>query len=185
MSNKFIITGFPRSRTAWLSALFCSENVICLHEPINNFISLDLMKMYVDELNYEYVGISDSSIALNHFFYISYFSQYPVVIVNRDKKEVADSLLKITGLPRTKIERILNMIEFGLNEIRANCNVLDVDYNDLDEISLLKLIAGFCTPNVPLDEEQCKVFRNFYITQHTSKLLAGMEIQDEIFKNIN
>ena len=185
MSNKFIITGFPRSRTAWLSALLCSENVLCLHEPINNFISLDLMKMYVDELDYEYVGISDSSIALNHFFYISYFSEYPVVIINRRKEEVANSLLKITGLPQTKIERILNMIELGLNEIRTNCNVLEIDYNDLDNINVLKVIADYCTPDVPLDEEQCKIFRNFYITQHTSKLLAGMEIQDDIFKNIN
>ena len=185
MNNKFIITGLPRSRTAWMSAYMCSNNVMCLHEPCNDFPSLEEMKLMVDRLPYEYAGISDSSIGIHPFFYIKNFKDCPVVFIKRDKEEVLNSFLKISGLRIDKAEKIINMIEHGIYEIKNAFNVFEVDYNDLDKEETMRRIFDYCTPTIPFDKYKLKLFKNIYVSQHAAKVLSGMEIQDNILNFLN
>jgi len=185
MSNQFIITGLPRSRTAWLSALFCDRDVVCFHELINKFASLELMKEYIDSLHYKYVGISDSSIGIRKNFYIDNFKYVPFLIIKRDKDEVVKSFSKVSGLTQKQNAETINLIESGINEIKQNCDFLEVEYNDLNNEETLKLIFEYCAPEINFDRNKLSIFQNLSITQHRAKVLSEMDIETNILNNIN
>lgn len=57
----FIITGLPRSRTAWFSAFMTASGYPCIHEGLNECLSVDEYKKKVKSVSdsntgYAYVG---------------------------------------------------------------------------------------------------------------------------------
>ena len=165
----FLITGLPRTRTAWLANLFTANNAICFHEPSNDFRSLEEMKSYFDTLPYQYVGISDSSIP----FYWDFFKKIPaqkMVIVNRDENEVLNSLLKFTnaGLPVCK--KMIEWGKSGLIKIKQEREFLEVDFDTLSNNNVVKRIWNYVLP-MQFDIIRCQILQRMVIQQDYQKAM--------------
>lgn len=185
MPNKFLITGLPRSRTAWLSALFSTERVICWHEPINKFGSIGAVKNMLDNLTgYQCVGISDSSVGIEADFYMSYFFEHRIVIINRKEDEVLKSLIKFLGINQSQSVKIIDTISEGLDRIRKVRSVLEINYEDLNDSVVVNNIWDYCT-DLPFDMFRCELFQNLLINQHAVKVVSGMDIEGDITRYKN
>lgn len=64
MSERFLITGLPRSRTAWLSVAATTQRSICLHEPTAHVSSYSALRDLWRPSFGHYLGFSDSSLSL-------------------------------------------------------------------------------------------------------------------------
>lgn len=96
MATPFLITGFPRCRTLWLSKLATIAGVSsCEHEPSFNMKGMpDLYNYYCDArfASLQYVGISDSMVA-PMLPNVLAMMPMPTLIITRDPQEVTASLL--------------------------------------------------------------------------------------------
>ena len=83
--SRFVITGLPRSRTAWFSAYLTSGDVFCHHEAIPKNISLT---------GYPYVGTADCGYILCPDW-VNSIGEHKLIIIHRDVNEVMASMKKI------------------------------------------------------------------------------------------
>ncbi len=186
MPTKFLITGLPRSRTAWLAAILSTEKILCWHEPINKFGSVGAVKAMLDNLEgYQAIGISDSSVGLEADFYMAYFYEYPIVIINRKESEVITSLSKFLGIDKKQSIKIVDTISEGLERMRKVRAVMEIDYNDLNDSTIVEGIWNYCTNEMPFDFFRCELFQNLLINQHAAKVITAMDIEGDIKKHQN
>ena len=186
MPHKFLITGLPRSRTAWLAAILSTEKVLCWHEPINKFGSIGAVRSMLDNLEgYQAIGISDSSVGIEADFYMAYFYEHPIVIVNRKEDEVITSLVKFLGITKSQSIKIVDTISEGLWRMRKVRAVMEVEYSALNDSTVVETIWNYCTNNIPFDYFRCELFQNLLINQHAAKVITAMDIEGDIKKHQN
>lgn len=135
----FLITGLPRSRTAWLSVFMTAQGEFCYHEGCNKTKSWDdyLKKM-------ENCGNSDSAIALHENIKTL---DCPIVIIERDINEVYESCCKL--FKDIYIMETLEKIQENLKDIEG----LRIPYYNIND--RLKDIWSYCTDK-PYNEEISK-----------------------------
>jgi hypothetical protein len=116
---KYLVTGLPRSRTLWMSKFLPN----CMHEVAHDLDSLDEL----DRIDTD--GISDSGLGF-HLAWILENLKVPVLIINRDIKDVEQSILDLNlGYPASNICDVL------LEKLTAQKNhplVLWVDFDEID-----------------------------------------------------
>jgi len=112
---KFVITGLPRSRTAWFAGYFTQGDTICVHEAA--FYDKDM------DLPFENIGTADSGY-LNEPEWAEAFAPDKVVVVHRPLKEVIRSL-DIIGI--TNVDDKMADLQVRLNEVVG----LHVDFYDI------------------------------------------------------
>ncbi len=175
-SKKFLITGLPRSRTAWLCALFnMHPDIVCLHEPINEYPNIAAMAAYINDVQRKYVGISDSSIGAYSDFYIRYFD-CPILIVKRDRDEAIESYCEFLGFTKEQAEYPFSLIEKGIYEIKKAKRFLEVDFNDLDDTRVIKYVWEHCVPDIEFDEFKCETLQGLIVIQNVYKVLNENKI---------
>lgn len=187
MKKYFFITGLPRSRTAWISALFNThEDVICLHEPINQFGSWETIKDYMDSLPYKHVGVSDSTIAIHSYFFKENFSNCPVIFVKRDENEVINSLKSFLFISKEDSEKIIAPLLDCIPFLLQTCyKTAVVEYDLLNNNKVIKAIWDYCIPEIKFDKNKCEQFQRLLINQHKVKILSEMEIENQSILNDN
>lgn len=62
MSRPFLVTGLPRSRTAWWSVVTTTPQSICRHEPLKDSNSFEELAAVWSDPKVDYVGVSDSGV---------------------------------------------------------------------------------------------------------------------------
>jgi len=112
-SNKFVITGLPRSRTAWFAAYLTQGDVLCYHEAFYNNLPLE---------GAPYVGTADCGYALKDWG----IGEHKLVVIHREPESVASSMRAI-GLED----------RFGYLPVLAEklykLDGLHVDFNEINE----------------------------------------------------
>ena len=107
--DRFLITGLPRSRGAWLSAVAnMSAGVECFHEPCAEMDGWqDIRHIWTerDHRDPQYVGISDSMLGFHLPEILDKYSPQ-VLIIDRDIDEVHASLARM-GIPQTRYCELL------------------------------------------------------------------------------
>ena len=121
----FVITGLPRSRTAWFAALFNALGHPCAHEAIKGANSLRILE---DKL--KHTGNSDSGIVL-----LKKQFSVPTVIIHRPLADVLSSL-QDTG---SRQADLLNKMSIESNKLVG----LHVEYKDID--TKIQSIIKHCT----------------------------------------
>lgn len=99
MSVPFLITGLPRSRTAWLAVAATNDQSICFHEPtawLDRWA--DVFAGVWGAHWSRYVGVSDSIMGF-HLPEIIERCHPRILIIERDPVEVEASLRKLDILP--------------------------------------------------------------------------------------
>lgn len=180
-TKHFLITGLPRSRTAWLAALFCDGDVICYHEPILQTITeggkMDFQKLFaiISETKLPFVGISDSSMPIRGALdqYLTQYPDAPILIVMRDQVEAFESYKKFTGMDHDDAIGVLGYVNDGISVLmqKRERKKLIVRYEDLSHLSTIMAIWTFLVPGVPFNVTRAEIFQRLIIQQDTRKYI--------------
>ncbi len=138
--NRFFITGLPRSRTAWLAAVFTNPEVgaHCLHEPdfdMRDFRNLPRQWLRQIPIGTEFAGISAPGLHRHREQLMRWFPDAPWLIVNRRVDEVGDSLRALginNHLPGPEEDREL------FKTFRDAKHALMLDYYTLDDVGVME-----------------------------------------------
>ena len=100
MNSKFMITGLPRSRTAWWSVMASTPVSVCTHEPVKiSTCFADLLSFWADP-NHQFAGISDSSLYMQLDRILNQVQPQMLVIL-RDPGQVMESLRRCFARPKS------------------------------------------------------------------------------------
>ena len=141
---RFAITGLPRSRTAWFSAYFTASGFLCAHEGMNGCKSI---AEYQNKME-AFEGNSDSGIPLYPF-------EGKTVIIERDKEEVKESLLRYFDDVST-----LDLLQERLDKLDG----LRVKFEDVND--RLQEIHEYCVGDT-YRPEIAELFKNMTINLRT------------------
>lgn len=124
----FVITGLPRSRTAWTAAYLTHGETFCIHEGLKlcaNGVGA-LRKAFPRHAIYR--GISDPAAALAQDKFIAEFPLAKWIIIERPYKDV-EMALKRANAPSDG----LHIIQAKLEELRAKVDPLVIPFQDLNQ----------------------------------------------------
>lgn len=141
---RFCVTGTPRSRTAWLSALFVAHGIETLHEYNQFFRTLDELGKWLYEGTEEAPhGYVDGFSIINHAGLLAqHFAGFPIVVIHRNHDEVRKSWAKWRGeISDTEFSDA----ERKVAHFCATNEVLNVPYEDLKKYECVNGLVTYCT----------------------------------------
>jgi hypothetical protein len=142
----FLITGLPRSRTAWMAAAAQNDKSVCLHEPLRHAKKwTDVFDIAWALKGFQYVGVSDHGMGF-HLPEIMNRTAPRTLIIERPIAEVNASLARL-GLPASNICDLLMEV---LNTCR-HPNILRVKYAHLESTE----VVGHCLRHLMPDAVVC------------------------------
>jgi len=110
---RFLITGLPRSRTAWFAAYFSQGDTLCYHEA--SFFDYDM------QVPFTHLGNAEAGVSVK---WLNEFDPQKIVVVHRDLDEIERSLKKI----EVPVDRVfLEALEKGNSALKG----LHVAYDDI------------------------------------------------------
>jgi hypothetical protein len=176
-AKPFLITGLPRSRTAWLSVLCSTSESICYHEPSVGVSDIaDIEGIFQSEF-FKYVGISDSTLG----FFLPWILEHikpRTLIVARDPREVAESGARL-GLTDTNF---LDLLSARLTEFREHPLVMWVPFEALKTKRVIQKIYWHLMPGHAFGEDRYEELAKMRIeTDFDAALMAARRNQ----KNFN
>lgn len=141
----FLITGLPRSRTAWMAAAAQNDKSVCLHEPTRYAAKwTDVFDIAWALKGFQYVGASDHGLGF-HLPEIMARTAPRTLIIERPIDEVNASLARL-GLPASNFCELLMEV---LNTCR-HPNILRVKYAHLESPE----VVGHCLAHLMPDAKQ-------------------------------
>lgn len=169
-ARPFLITGLPRSRTAWFAAVAsaCVPGAICYHEPTASLSDWeDVFELWNRE-DYEWVGISDAGLGFR-LPVIMKRIQPQLLIIERAIGEVERSLKAATKLPMNNYCDLLHarLVE-QKNHPLAHC----VAYSDLNERGIVTRCLQWLMPNAWVDDLKLCQFMNFNVQTDLDRTFA-------------
>ena len=190
--NKFLITGTPRSRTAWFAALCntVAADVRCYHEPLKYMTKWqDVYDMWQDGISYTgSLGVSDHSLGF-HLKEILHVKKPRTLVIVRDKAEVEQSLKNIGAYTPGYIDLLLERLFDGLGEGET----LGVNYESLTDSSFVCQCIKHLLPNYSINLNKVEAMMELNIQAsaaealriahrrvHDMPALIGQDVLDEL-----
>lgn len=182
MYDRFVITGYPRSRTAWLANLFTYGTCFCLHDGLQYGSSFwDIVEEAADcTAEVRHIGNSDSGIAL--LFAPEELKGVKVVIVDREKNEALDSYQRYfekhpypgIGVPdRRKMERVFELAESKMKVLKESLpeDMLRViAYQNLESAGAVEILWNFIAPDETFNEHRFKLLNTIRMNTISAKV---------------
>ena len=169
MSAKpFLITGLPRSRTAWMAGFFCTGNVFCLHEPLAKLYDITEAGRVFQSDYHSHAGISDSGAG----FFLPWIMENvnpQTLIIERDPDFVAKDLAE-NGMPVG--DNVMPVLMRKLEEFRHHPKVMWVHFDSLGNKRIMEKIWFHLLPGVPFDHERYEQFNDLNIQANIPKVKA-------------
>jgi hypothetical protein len=132
--NRFYITGLPRSRTAWFSALFSCGDVFCSHEGVSRYRSPKEYISATEYMPYDYIGDSNTLLVLKYNELVK--SQDKVVVVLRDINDSVESSMKWLdkqGISDKSLHKVLLEKYTEYDKTIRSIYALQVRFEDIDD----------------------------------------------------
>lgn len=168
----FFITGFPRSRTAWLANLMTHGKSYCHHEAVAacdpRNVLYDLSHLLSNaHAHYQHIGDSDSSVALLFPKIQDVFPGAKYVFVERPYTDAFESHRRaFPCFKHNAVVEAFDAIAVGLERMDFNVeNKIKVRYDQLDDPHILNYIWEFCCPGERFDFERSEMLQTFRINQ--------------------
>jgi len=165
MADYFFITGHPRSRTAWLSNLFTTGRVVCVHDATRMVKKLPHLDEVLSEARYDadYIGASCNGLPLFPECLESFLEgqdRLPIAIIERPVDEVRESLYRFTPeVPKKATDRLLEKSYEGLAKIKLLPHVLVLPYSALNSPAALDVLWNHLIPTIPFDMQRANLLR--------------------------
>ena len=152
MTRKFLITGLPRSRTAWLAVAATRGGVVCHHEPSAWLKDPDALTDLWNE-PHDAGGISDSALGIILPDILKTHRPRTLIIV-RPPEAVGASVAAYLARGGVTIDRTLLARRLHrLGGVLASCVdhplVRAVDFESLCHIEVVKNVLEWLTPGAP------------------------------------
>lgn len=173
--NGSFITGFPRSRTCWLSELLtCSGHSYAFHEAGLRFKGLSAWREAVEarpepnviDCNSGVLFLSDTP------QFSEAFHEFKFVVIVRDEKEACRSyqnFLMQAGLyDRDQFVKTWDRLCENMGQMLADSSIPNFDYRSLDDEYTCSTIANIVAPGFPWDSERFEALKLKKIVQHPS-----------------
>lgn len=159
---RFLVTGLPRSRTAWLAAVLTAHGFPTLHDPVIVYGRYPTLEEMTDD---GWQGLSDPSapMVLGARLY-EHFRGKPVVVVRRDPEDSRKALERYTG---TQIPDYAPAVS-ALAEVEARMSHKVVEFGDLDQMSVVASAVLHLTGR-HIDDLVLRLFDTLKIEQHIGK----------------
>ncbi len=158
MSKPFLITGLPRSRTAWMAAFFSTSPAICHHEPLKLLWDITELPTALASSYHRYVGASDSGAG----YFLPWIMRHmnpPTVIIDRNIADVQESMRAI-GFD---VDGALELLAKRVLTFKEHPSVLWVPFDSLSKKRTMERIWFHLLPGVPFDEERFELFNELRI----------------------
>ena len=143
----YLITGLPRSRTAWLANYLTVGSSFCYHEGLKHCFHIGDLRIMKKA---PYTGNSDSSAV----FFIDeiklMFPDMKIVIINRDYKDVLKSVKKDYDSPYTNY--LVAATKTSKDYVQKHYQHLLIEFADINE--RLDEIASYCIPSEKILKER-------------------------------
>ena len=147
----FLITGFPRCRTTWLSVVASIPGKShCEHEPSLKMHGLNDLMAYYRARDEKYVGVSDSFFA-SGLPAILRFMPMRCLIVTRPIEEVIASLER-RGLNPSVLPEMMR----GISAVLENSNVKAITFADLRNDYKVAKALNWLMPEAKISREWIK-----------------------------
>jgi len=140
----YFITGFPRTRTAWLANFLTYGDSFCFHEALKRCGGVDALPGLFASTRRRYVGNSDSALPFFASAVRKLFPQAKWVVIERDEDEVLKSVRRV--LPGLKHQEMLNMTKRYLDMLNG---ALRIKFSELKDRAMCKQIWEYCVPDIP------------------------------------
>lgn len=150
--NTFVITGYPRSRTAWLANFLTYGSSFCYHEPPRDTVPF---KEFFTLARTPTVGISDCRAIFYIDFYLDLFPATKIVLIKRDKAEVIASLARFGFV----FDLSVDTYDAAINNMIERYPVFITDFHHMD----LRKIWEYCVPTEPVNELRLAMLNEFKI----------------------
>lgn len=184
-SNRFVITGLPRSRTAWMSMYFQGlRNINCLHEPVRHLPTKESLEEYLskdnynggssNKDNYNYNGVSTSGFSLWEKECKKLFFKSKCVIILREPIDVIQSLSKMKGVRDIEDNEMIVYNQMNELLLQTSQNYLRMDtitvrYEELDSKETMKKVHKHLLPTVKWCEDYWEQMNELNITINEEK----------------
>jgi len=165
MPPPFIVTGFPRSRTAWLARL-----LDCVHEPSLRWSAIDDLEHFL----VDGAGASDCMMSFLVHDAVSLRPDTSIVLVRRERRAVERSL---HALGVTVAAWLLDCMERRLDTIEKELKPLVVRYDDLENETTCSRIHSWCRGR-QMDRAHWQALRYQNIQADITKTLALLVKRD-------
>ena len=165
--RRFIITGYPRSRTAWMAAFLSSGDTICFHEPeVLEGGWFERVFVKGEGVRQGNVGISDSTVPARLSTFQLVCPAARVVVICRPFDDSLTSFCRFLKMDRAQALPIFRKIQTGLEELpRYFPAILSVDFSKLSDPSTLRSIWEFCCHTESFDEARAAIFNSIVCNQ--------------------
>jgi len=143
----YFITGYERSRTAWLANLLSTGPSFCWHDLLR-VVPPKRVRLHLDQTRAWYPGISDTGYPL-FWREVGLDADDRVVVVERDPGEALAASMAAFGVPDTQrpvMERLYEAIGKELEVLKTRVRTLVVPYTGLDEESVVRDVWRHCLP---------------------------------------
>lgn len=174
MTQRFLITGMPRSRTAWLAAV-CNAmpTAICYHEPLHYVEAWqEALDVWRDDLH-DYVGLSDHALGF-HLGAILDGVAPRTLIVERERGEVLKSLATLNIGTPAYAERFLDILEERLKAFHGHPLVRRVAFSSLQNEEILLACIDHLMPGVSIDLAKIRALSAFNIQADMAGVSASL-----------
>lgn len=154
MNNKpFLITGLPRSATAWLSVVMTTDKSICYHDIISERLyesNFEWIKpIWLSPYGYNHIGVSDSGAG----FILPWIREEirpNVLIVERDINEVIKSVKESKHLSTDNIKYVYNLQDniddFCLTN-KGSDFLRTIPFEELFDVDIIVKLMNHLIPN--------------------------------------
>jgi GNAT superfamily N-acetyltransferase len=141
MTTPFVIFGLPRSRTYWLSRLLNYGPYWCAHDQARFVRSVDDVKSWLAQ---SYVGSVETAAAPWWRLARHYRPDLRMAVVRRDRRTVADSLMRFGVFDRAKLDKLLTRADRALDSAAKAPGCLSVDFAALNEEATCARLFEHC-----------------------------------------
>lgn len=173
MSEPFLITGLPRSRTAWLSVAATTDQSLCWHEPVGWLPRWqDTFTEIWGDQTHRYVGASDSALGF-HLQEIIERAAPRVLIVERALPDVEASLARLSDGPHGYCALLKARLGY------AHPSIMRVPYHALAESRVVVQCLRHLMPEAVISQDRIRALQPLNIqadmTRFQQTLTAGAE----------
>lgn len=170
MNTPFFITGLPRTRTAWLANLFCTESTVCFHEPTAKVLEL------VSGFPWLRVGVSDATLTLRWPAIKEAWPNARWLYVERDPADAMRSFLRFTRdhvkLLHRHVQTFWAMHAAAAARMRkeAGEELLVVKFDELqDPVVITRAWEHLLPASIPINPVRLQVLEKLKIEQDVSR----------------
>lgn len=160
MGIPYLITGLPRTRTAWMSiAASMGPASICFHEPMSESGSWRKAAELWQSETFKYIGIADSAFGF-HLSEILHDIRPRTLVIERPQADVAASLGKLS----TRQTNYCDLLAARIEEFKSHLLVKTISFSALRDNETVLECLDWLMPGLYFDRAKIEQLQNMNIT---------------------